>query len=117
MIGIESDESRAGRLCERGIDVIVGDAMDPDLYHRLTRARELDLAVLAMPFHGANLAAMRLLEGQDFAGVVVAVAQYDDEAEEMRTHVDAVLGLYDGTGTALADSAAELAGFPRLATE
>ena len=113
VIGIESDESRAAGLCARGMDVIVGDAMDPDLYHRLTRTNEIDVAVLAMPFHGANLTAMHLLEGRDFAGVIVAVAQYDDEADEMRRHVDAVLGLYDGTGLALADSAADLAGFPR----
>lgn len=113
VMGIESSEDRATGLRKEGLDVIVGDAMDPDLYHRLTRASELDIAVLAMPFHGANLKAMRLLEGQDFAGVVVAVAQYDDEASEMRHHVDEVLGLYDGTGTALADSAAELGGFPR----
>lgn len=113
VIGIESSEEGAARLREEGLDVIVGDAMDPDLYHRLTRADELDLAVLAMPFHGANLTAMRLLAGQDFAGVVVAVAQYDDEATELGAHVDAVLGLYDGTGTALADSAAELGGFTR----
>ena len=114
VVGIESNEERAAGLRERGMDVIVADAMDPDLYHRLTSADEIDLAVLAMPFHGANLSAMRLLAGQDFDGVVVAVAQYDDEAEEMRAHVDAVLGLYDGTGTALADSAAELGGFSRL---
>lgn len=113
VIGIESGEDRAAELRAEGMDVIVGDAMDPDLYHRLTRTNEIDLAVLAMPFHGANLTAMRLLEGRDFAGTVVAVAQYDDEATEMRTHVDAVLGLYDGTGTALADNAAELAGFTR----
>ena len=113
VIGIESSEDRAAALRAEGLDVIVGDAMDPDLYHRLTRASEVDLAVLAMPFHGANLTAMRLLTGADFAGTVVAVAQYDDEATELRRHVDAVLGLYDGTGTALADSAAELGGFSR----
>lgn len=113
VLGVESSEDRAAALRDEGLDVIVGDAEDPDLYHRLTRAGELDVAILAMPFHGANLTAMRLLDRLDFAGVVVAVAQYDDEAVEMRTHVDEVLGLYDGTGTALADSAAELAGFPR----
>jgi glutathione-regulated potassium-efflux system ancillary protein KefC len=113
VIGIDSGEERAAELCAQGMDVIVGDAMDPDLFRLLTRTDEIDLAVLAMPSHGANHSAIRHLETSGFGGIVVAVAQYDDEADEMRTHVDAVLGLYDGTGTALADSAAELAGFPR----
>ncbi len=110
VIGIENREDRAAALRREGFDVIEGDAMDPDLWHQLTRTGELDLAILAMPFHGANLTAMRLLEEQDFAGTVAAVAQHDDEATEMRDHVDSVFGLYDGAGTALADGAAEQAG-------
>ncbi len=113
VIGIESREDRAAALRAEGFDVIEGDALDPDLWHRLTRTREVDLAILAMPFHGANLTAMRLLESRHFAGTVAAIAQYDDEAAEMRGHVDSVFGLYDGAGTALADGAAERAGLSR----
>jgi hypothetical protein len=97
--------------------VIEGDAMDPDLWHQLTRTGELDLAILAMPFHGANLTAMRLLADQDFAGTIAAVAQHDHEATEMREHVDSVFGLYDGAGIALADGAAEEAGLPGRSVE
>ena len=112
VVGIENREDRAADLRRDGFDVIEGDARDPDLWHQLTRTGELDLAILAMPFHGANLTAMRLLEEQNFAGTVAAVAQHDDEAAEMRDHVDSVFGLYDGAGTALADGAAEQAGLP-----
>lgn len=114
VIGIESREDRAVMLCEQGFEVIEGDAMDPDLWHRLSRTGELSLAILAMPFHGANLTAMRFLRDHHFAGTVAAVAQHDDEANEMLGHVDSVFGLYDGAGTALADGAAEQAGLPRL---
>lgn len=113
VIGIEAREDRAAELRGQGLEVIEGDAVDPDLWHRLTRTGELDLAILAMPFHGANLAAMRLLEAGHFAGTVAAVAQHDDEAAEMRGHVDSVFGLYDGAGKALADGAAEEAGLSR----
>lgn len=110
VIGIEAREDRAAELRQEGFDVIEGDAVDPDLWHQLTRTGELDMAILAMPFHGANLTAMRLLTEQDFAGTIAAVAQHDHEAAEMREHVHSVFGLYDGAGTALADGAAEEAG-------
>ncbi|QWC84320.1 cation:proton antiporter [Nocardioidaceae bacterium] len=110
VVGIESSEERAAELRGRGLDVVEGDATDADLWHRLTRAHTVDIAVLAMPFHGSNLEAIEQLEAGEFAGMVAAVAQYDDEAAELRVRVDSVFGLYDGAGTALADGVAELVG-------
>ena len=110
VVGIESREERAVQLREQGLDVIEGDATDPDLWHRLTQAGAVDIAVLAMPFHGSNLAAMKQLEASEFAGTIAAIAQYDDEAAELSGHVHSVFGLYDGAGTALADGVAERAG-------
>ncbi|MFC6285342.1 cation:proton antiporter [Nocardioides sp. GCM10027113] len=109
VVGIESREERAAQLRAQGLDVIEGDATDTDLWHRITQAGEVDIAVLAMPFHGSNLAALRQLEASEFAGTIAAIAQYDDEAAELRERVHAVVGLYDGAGTALADGAAERA--------
>lgn len=113
VIGIESREDRAADLRDNGFEVIEGDALDPELWHRLTRTGDVDLAILAMPFHGSNLTAMRFLKDHHFAGTVAAVAQHDDEAREMLGQVDSVFGLYDGAGTALADGAAERAGIAR----
>ncbi len=113
VVGIESREERAASLRERGLDVIEGDATDPDLWHRLTQAGAVDIAVLAMPFHGSNLAAVGQLERSDFTGTVAAIAQYDDDATELRRRVHSVFGLYDRAGTALADGAAEQAGRDR----
>lgn len=107
VVGIESREERVVRLREQGLEVIEGDATDPDLWHRLSRAGAVDIAVLAMPFHGSNLAAMAQLEAREFAGTVAAIAQYDDEAAELSGHVHSVFGLYDGAGTALADGVVE----------
>ncbi len=110
VVGIESREERVVHLSEQGLDVIEGDATDPDLWHRLTQAGAVDIAVLAMPFHGSNLAAIAQLEASEFAGTVAAIAQYDDEAAELDGRVHSVFGLYDGAGTALADGVAEQAG-------
>ncbi|MGB3761681.1 MAG: cation:proton antiporter [Ornithinimicrobium sp.] len=110
VVGIESREKRAVQLREQGLDVIEGDATDPDLWRRLTQAGALEIAILAMPFHGSNLAAMAQLEASEFSGTVAAIAQYDDEAAELSERVHSVFGLYDGAGTALADRVAEQTG-------
>ncbi len=98
---------------EQGLDVVAGDATDPDFWHRLTEAGTVDIAVLAMPFHGANVTAMRCLGARHFAGTIAVIAQYDDEAAALRDRVHSVYGLYDGAGTALADGAAREAGLSR----
>ncbi|MGA9714267.1 MAG: cation:proton antiporter [Aeromicrobium sp.] len=113
VIGIEAREDRAAQLRSDDFEVIEGDALDPDLWHQLTQTGELDLAILAMPFHGANVAAMRLLEGQDFTGTIAAVAQRDREVDDMHGRAHSVFGLYSGAGTSLADGAAEAAGLSR----
>ncbi len=110
VVGIESSEERVARLREQGLDVVEGDATDPDLWHRLTQAGAVDIAVLAMPFHGSNLAAMEQLEAGEFAGTIAAIAQYDDDAAELGERAHSVVGLYDGAGTALADGVAERTG-------
>ncbi len=56
------------------------------------------------------MTAIAQLEASEFAGTVAAIAQYDDEAAELRDRVHSVFGLYDGAGTALADGVAEHAG-------
>lgn len=111
VVGVDNDASRVAPLRRAGFDAIVGDATDPGFWSRLTRTGEVELAILAMPFHGANLKAMEKLDDSDFAGTVAVVAQYDDEmaqAHERGAHT--VFQLYDGAGVALADRAASAAG-------
>ena len=69
-----------------------------------------EIVVLAMPFHGANRIALQQLVASDYSGVLAAVAQYDDEAEDLRrTGADVVINLYDGAGASIAERAAEAA--------
>jgi hypothetical protein len=67
------------------------------------------MAVLAMPFHNANLIALARLQAAGFTGKVAAVARYDDDVAELERHgADAVFHLYGSAGFALADHAAEV---------
>jgi predicted Kef-type K+ transport protein len=114
VVGIDSLGTQVDRLRDEGLDVVEGDATDPDFWTRLTRTGDVDIAVLAMPFHGANRAAMRRLKASEFGGTVAVVAQYDDEIDQALEYgADTVFQLYDGAGVTLADRAAKSAGINR----
>ncbi|WP_153393150.1 cation:proton antiporter family protein [Ornithinicoccus halotolerans] len=114
VLGIDSNRTRVARLREEGMDVVEGDATDAEFWERISRAGRVRLVVLAMPFHGANLLAVDRLTASEFNGTVAAVAQYDDEMAEITARgADAVFQIYAGAGTALAESAAEAAGYRR----
>jgi predicted Kef-type K+ transport protein len=114
VLGVEHDAHRVARLRDEGLDVVEADATDADFWERITRAGEVRIAILAMPFHGSNLEALDRLIDSEFEGTVAAVAQYDDEIQEIRARgVHATFQLYSGAGVALADSAADALDEPR----
>ena len=109
VVGVEIDLARVERLTREGLDVQEADATDAAFWERATNGRNLELVVLAMPFHGSNLVALRRLRDADFTGTVAVMAQYDDEAAEVkRLGADTVLQLYSGAGRQLADEAIEI---------
>ena len=111
MVGIENATDRVERLCAQGFDVQEADATDQEFWERVIATGHVRIAVLAMPFHGSNLVALRQLTESGFTGAVAAVAQYDDEVQELRGHgVRTVFNLYSGAGIALAAETVEALG-------
>lgn len=109
VVGVEHDRKRVAELEDEGFEVIRADATDLEFWTRVQRAGRVDVAVLAMPFHNANLIALARLKAAGFTGKVAAVARYDDDVAELRRHgADAVFHLYGSAGAALADHAAEV---------
>jgi Trk K+ transport system NAD-binding subunit len=107
VLGVENNSSRAAALQEQGFNVVDADATDADFWDRLQLTGSVEIAVLAMPFHGTNLDAFHRLRAASFDGVVAAVAQYEDQMQEMRkAGVDVAVHLYEGVGVALAERAA-----------
>ena len=106
VLGIEHDERRVAGLRARGLEVVAGDASDSALWQRLVAVRSLRTVVLAMPFHHANLDALRVVRARHFTGTVAAVARYDDEVEELlEGGADTVLHIYSASGLAIAEAA------------
>lgn len=110
VLGVENLPSRLEELRRAGMQAVEADASDGDFWHRLESTHEVEIVVLAMPFHGANQLALEQLALTDYRGVIAAVVQYDDEADGLRElGADIVLHLFEGAGTALAEAAAEAA--------
>jgi len=113
VIGVESLPSRQAKLDAERLNVVQGDATDPEFWARM-RPHHVKLAVLAMPFHSSNLDALRNLQASEFSGTVAVVAQYDEDlrqARELGAHTG--FQLYDGVGAELADLGATRAGLRR----
>lgn len=111
VIGIENDPVKVRGLRTDGVRVIEADATEADFWERCINDDDVEIIVLAMPFHGSNLVAMNHVGRRDFEGTIAVVAQYDDEREELiDMGADVAFHLYEGTGVGLADSAAEAAG-------
>jgi glutathione-regulated potassium-efflux system ancillary protein KefC len=108
-LGVEHDVARVASARVEGFDVVRADATDLEFWARVKRAGHVRLAVLAMPFHNANLIALSRLQDAGFEGQVAAIARYDDDAAELRRHgAHAVYHLYGAAGAELADRAAEV---------
>ena len=109
-IGIEIDAERADQVRAMDINAIQGDATDPDFWARCRRHPQVRLAVLAMPFHGSNVAALHQLRARGFRGTVAAISRFDDERDRiLNLGADTAFQVYDGAGQSLADRAVEAA--------
>ncbi|WP_127842111.1 NAD(P)-binding protein [Actinomyces wuliandei] len=105
VLGVDNDADKVEHLVSLGLNVIEGDATDTDFWERLG-AGHVRTAVLAMPEPGASLTVLDWIDHHEFAGEVLAVARYRDEAREMKERgVDVVINIYEGVGKALAHAA------------
>src|SRR5690606_1655966 len=83
-----------------------GDASDSDFWDKLVNTEQIELIVLAMPYHHGNVFALKQLRNRRFTGKIAAIVQYEEEVEVLRRlGADAIFYVYDGAGQALADSA------------
>ncbi|MAS92328.1 MAG: hypothetical protein CMO55_03960 [Verrucomicrobiales bacterium] len=118
VIGFDRDPKsvEAHQALERNVKL--ADATDSDFWERVCPKDALDLAVLAMPTHGANLHAIETLQRHDFHGVVAASGRFPEEIRELRAlGVDTAFNLYAQAGNGFANHVIEVfrQQFPALA--
>ncbi len=109
VLGVDRHDATVARNAAAGRNTIRGDALDFEFWDRLRLHPGIELIVLAMGDHNANLEAVRRV--QDFLPDVriAASASYADEVRELEeAGVDVARNLYGEAGQGLADDACDL---------
>ncbi|MFT4900885.1 MAG: glutathione-regulated potassium-efflux system ancillary protein KefC [Lentimonas sp.] len=103
VIGFDRDPVAVDLHRAAGRNVLLADATDSDFWERVRVKDNVDLVVLAMPKHGANVHAAETLKRHEFDGVVVGTGKFDDEVKELRDlGLDTAFNLYAEAGAGFA---------------
>ena len=103
VIGFDRDPDAVEQHRQGGRSVLLADATDSDFWRRVSAKDSIDLAVLAMPKHAANIHAAQSLKSCEFHGVVAATGLFDDEVKELRElGLDTAFNLYSEAGNGFA---------------
>ncbi len=104
VIGIDFDEDKVKRYSDSSSTVYQGDTSNPDLWSRLNNNNgKLEMILLCMPNHEANLDSTKVIREWGFRGHIAAVAQYNDEEQALlKEGVDSTFNLYAEVGTGFA---------------
>ena len=104
VIGFDRDPAAVEDHQNADHNVLLADATDSDFWERVRVNDNIDLVVLAMPKHGANVHAAEALQRHGFDGVVAATGKFDDEVKELRgLGLDTAFNLYNEAGAGFAD--------------
>ena len=105
MVGVDLDDRKIARHQEQGLNVVSGDATNPEFWKRAPGlVQSLEWVMLAMPSHAANIAAVERLRELGYRGKIAAASRYEDDAEELRTlGVDMSYNLYAEAGRGFAN--------------
>lgn len=103
VIGFDRDPHAVAEHLEQERNVKLADATDSDFWETVCPKDGLDLAVLAMPTHAANVHAVETLRRHGFQGVVAVAGKYREDIRELRHHgVDTAFDLYSKAGASFA---------------
>ncbi len=104
VIGFDRDPESVAAHQDAGRNVLLADATDTDFWNRVRVTDSIDLAILAMPKHEANVHAARCLKQSGFEGVVASTGKFDDDVKELRgLGLDTAFNLYAEAGNGFAN--------------
>jgi glutathione-regulated potassium-efflux system ancillary protein KefC len=105
LVGFEIDEDKARKDVEAGMNVICGDATNPDIWGRAPDLLDgLEWVLLTLPTHQANMNAATRLKEMGFAGSIAATTKYPDEEDALKAiGVDHTFNIYTEAGLGFAN--------------
>jgi len=105
--GVDINQQSVEKHRERGRNVIMADATDPDFWQRINHSK-VGMIMLAMPKHIQNVSALEQLTASGFDGQVSAIANYPDQQQELeRLGVHSTYNFYLEAGSGFADHVTE----------
>ncbi|MGB0747378.1 MAG: cation:proton antiporter [Magnetospiraceae bacterium] len=107
VLGVDMDERRGDMHNPETRRVLQGDATNSEFWQRLNMPHDaIEMILLALPTHEANLMAITTIRGRGYDGFVAAVSKYDDQGKILRENgVDEVVNLYAEAGSGFAEHA------------
>ncbi len=109
VMGVDRREANVVANIAEGRNVVRGDALDTEFWARLRLDPGIELIVLAMSDHAANLEAVRRVNEFLPGARIAATASYPDDVAGLRAAgVDVARNLYGEAGQGLADDACDL---------
>ena len=109
ILGADRNERIVRMNAAEGRQMIRGDALDTEFWERLQLDQRIDLVVLAMDDHTANLEAVRRVKDYLPNTRIAAIASHPDDVRELEeAGVDVARNLYGEAGQGLADDACDL---------
>jgi predicted Kef-type K+ transport protein len=113
IVGIDFSEEVVASNQRAGRDVVLGDATDPEFWEMVKikgNFERLEMVMLAMPKHRANMFAVEQLKRSGFVGTIAAIAMFEDQLEELRqAGVHAAYNFYAEAGAGFAEHVYESA--------
>lgn len=111
VIGFDFRSKKVRQHTKAGRRVLFGDPTDPDFWQRLEDlgGQKQMMAILTMPKHRANMAAVKHLADIGFHGKIAAIANFDDQVEALReAGVHAAFNFFSESGLGFAEHAWEV---------
>ena len=106
VVGVDRQADVAAAHRAAGRNVVRGDALDADFWDRVRFHEDVELIVLALNTHAANLECVERARSHRPLARVAAIAAYPDEVAQLRlAGVTVARNLYEEAGQALADDA------------
>ena len=104
LIGFDRNPEKVAAHGKLERNVQLADATDSDFWEEVCPNDELDMIVLTMSSHAANVHAVEALKRHKFTGVVIVIAKHDHEVKQLRElGVDTAFNLYAQAGLNFAE--------------
>jgi predicted Kef-type K+ transport protein len=110
LVGIDHNPEVVEHHRSEGRHVLIGSALDPEFWKKnvLPQGMDMEVVMLAMPDHTANLHVTQQLREKGFKGQILATALYEDEMKTLlQAGANAAYQLETEAGIGFADQAME----------